>query len=305
MTRPLLCTVLILGCASAAAAQEPGTPPAVAFAIEGQWQSVDLEKAEIAGKLVNAFEMRTTKNLPYSADATTEFVQVLADGNRIARRSVTRIFRDSEGRVRRENVRPDGSVESISISDPVTGRTVVLDPDRKIASTQSFRFSTFENGQGAVMNSGASGAVVARGRGASAEPIGEKLQRAAEEKRRLEEEIRRAQPAVASAAGPGERVRMRISAQSADRQELGEQAIEGVVARGSRTTTTIAAGAIGNDLPIRIVSEEWFSSELQVLVQTKHSDPRSGETTYTLSNIVRQEPVHSLFEVPPDYTQRR
>jgi hypothetical protein len=50
------------------------------------------------------------------------------------------------------------------------------------------------------------------------------------------------------------------------------------------------------------VSEEWFSPELQVLVLTKHSDPRVGETTYRLGNISRTEPAKSLFELPAGYT---
>ena len=80
--------------------------------------------------------------------------------------------------------------------------------------------------------------------------------------------------------------------------------IEGVEAEGTRTTTTIPAGQIGNDLPINIVSEQWYSPELQLLVMTKHSDPRTGETTYRLTNISRAELDHSLFEVPADYTLR-
>jgi hypothetical protein len=87
-------------------------------------------------------------------------------------------------------------------------------------------------------------------------------------------------------------------------QDLGQRTIEGVMAQGSRTTTTIPAGAIGNDQPIRIVSEEWFSPELRVLLLTKHSDPRSGDTTYTLSNIVRTEPGRALFEIPADSTRK-
>jgi hypothetical protein len=35
---------------------------------------------------------------------------------------------------------------------------------------------------------------------------------------------------------------------------------------------------------------------------TKHSDPRTGETTYRLTNVTQTEPVHLLFEVPADYT---
>ena len=89
--------------------------------------------------------------------------------------------------------------------------------------------------------------------------------------------------------------------EQASRQDLGERTVGGLVARGTRTTTVLPPGAIGNEQPIRIVSEEWFAPDLQVLVLTKYSDPRSGDTTYTLSNIVRAEPDRSLFEVPPDY----
>ena len=85
-------------------------------------------------------------------------------------------------------------------------------------------------------------------------------------------------------------------------EDLGQQVIEGVLATGQRTTTVIPAGAIGNVQPIKVVSEQWTSPDLKVLVLTKHSDPRNGDTTYRLSNIVRAEPDRSLFAVPPDYT---
>ena len=78
--------------------------------------------------------------------------------------------------------------------------------------------------------------------------------------------------------------------------------IEGVQAEGTRTTTTIPAGQIGNDQPIQIVSERWYSPELKVTVLTTNSDPRMGETTYALKNISRTEPAQSLFTVPPDYS---
>jgi len=78
--------------------------------------------------------------------------------------------------------------------------------------------------------------------------------------------------------------------------------IENVLATGVRRTTTIGKGVLGNEQPIKIVSEQWYSPDLQVLVLTKHADPRVGETTYRLTNIVRAEPAHSLFELPPDYT---
>jgi hypothetical protein len=83
---------------------------------------------------------------------------------------------------------------------------------------------------------------------------------------------------------------------------LGTQTIGGVSAEGTRYTRTIPAGQIGNAKPIVIVTERWYSPELQTVVMTKRSDPRMGDTAFQLTNIVRQEPAASLFQVPADYT---
>ena len=86
------------------------------------------------------------------------------------------------------------------------------------------------------------------------------------------------------------------------KESLGKQTIEGVEAEGTRETFTIGAGEIGNEQPIQVVSERWYSPELQTVVMSRHSDPRFGETTFRLTNINRSEPARSLFEVPADYT---
>ena len=88
---------------------------------------------------------------------------------------------------------------------------------------------------------------------------------------------------------------------NAVKESLGSQMIEGVRADRTRTTITIPVGAIGNEQPIQIVSERWYSPELQTVVMTKRNDPRAGETVYHLTNISRTEPPHSLFEAPADY----
>ena len=84
-------------------------------------------------------------------------------------------------------------------------------------------------------------------------------------------------------------------------ESLGTRTIEGVEAEGTRATITIPAGQIGNDRPIEIVSERWFSNALQVVLMSKHSDPRMGDSVYRLTNIKRSEPDASLFKVPSDY----
>jgi len=93
-----------------------------------------------------------------------------------------------------------------------------------------------------------------------------------------------------------------VSEGKTTREELGQQTIEGVLANGTRTTTVIEAGAMGNEQPIQIVSEQWYSPDLKTLVLTRHSDPRNGETTFRLTNIARAEPDRSLFTLPADYT---
>jgi hypothetical protein len=85
-------------------------------------------------------------------------------------------------------------------------------------------------------------------------------------------------------------------------EDLGSRTIAGIEARGTRTTATITAGQAGNDNPLTIVIERWYSEDLQLTVLTKETDPRLGEFVYQLSNIKRVESPASLFQVPVDYT---
>ena len=85
-------------------------------------------------------------------------------------------------------------------------------------------------------------------------------------------------------------------------EDLGTSSIEGVNAQGTRITFTVAAGELGNERPFDIVNEVWYSADLQAIVVSKHSDPRSGDVSYRLTGITRSEPPASVFQVPPDYT---
>jgi hypothetical protein len=86
------------------------------------------------------------------------------------------------------------------------------------------------------------------------------------------------------------------------REPLGKQVIEGVEAEGTREVMTIPAGQMGNERPIEVVYERWYSTSLRVLLMTRRSDPRMGETVYRLTNVNLGEPPASLFQVPADYT---
>jgi hypothetical protein len=85
------------------------------------------------------------------------------------------------------------------------------------------------------------------------------------------------------------------------REQLGTQIIEGVTAQGVRITITWPAGSLGNDRPITSVRETWTSRELGMAVLIKSSDPRFGETTTKLTNLLRAEPAPWLFQPPAGY----
>jgi len=104
----------------------------------------------------------------------------------------------------------------------------------------------------------------------------------------------------AGSARPNARAPRNLAAAKTD--DLGTQVIQGVSAQGKRVTRVIPAGQLGNEKEIDIVSETWYSPDLQVVVMSKTSDPRLGETTYQLSNVTRAEPDPALFTVPSDYT---
>jgi hypothetical protein len=93
-----------------------------------------------------------------------------------------------------------------------------------------------------------------------------------------------------------------MAARNAIVEDLGTMTINGALARGTRTTTVVPAGAIGNDREFHSVSERWFSSDLNLLVKSVNTDPRFGTTTYELTNLTLRPPDPSLFRVPADYT---
>ena len=260
----------IVACSLTADAALAQTPQPQAPAVREE-RIIDMRQAVLAN-----VETRTTLGRPYSAEAVTETTQTLADGNRIERSTTVRIYRDGQGRTRREQL-TGATVRSVTISDPVGQVSYTLDPDKKTARRS-----------GAVV-AGGGGGFGARGR-VGAEAGATTLPGGSGGRVILPQQA----PVIASGTSS--------TTQNVKKEELPAQNIEGVTARGERTTTIIPAGSIGNVSEIKIVSEQWFSDDLQVLVMTKHSDPRSGETIYRLRNIVRAEPDASLFVLPADYT---
>jgi hypothetical protein len=249
-------------------------------------------------------EVSLFKGAPYSAEIVTESLQVLADGNRIVQRTTGRVYRSGEGQVRREEDRPSGT-PAISITDPVAGVSYSLDPESRVAwkarsrvpveilkewtDTQAKYFKRLEVTKKKAKGAQAGGNLSDR--------------RELEPHERDAEKVAAARDAAKMAAAlAGGRVVPGRGSEQHREEMLEARTIEGVRAEGFRRTTTIPAGAIGNDLPIVVVSEEWRSPDLKVLLMTHRTDPRNGESSYRLINIVRAEPDPSLFQVPPDYT---
>lgn len=239
-----------------------------------------------------SFDGKVVKGAPYSAQAITETSRTLSDGNKIKNKTNASIYRDGEGRTRREQEL--GAVgpwavsgepqQTIFINDPVAGINYVLDPQTHTARKMPplrFSLSTSESPDTAVAGTA----------------TGSKMNV------RVEKDVFAV--AVPPPAGETQQVqefRVVPGEKRGTTESLGKQTIEGVEAEGTRTTITIPAGEIGNEQPIQIVSERWYSPELQVVIMSKHNDPLVGETVYRLTNIVRSEPSRTLFEVPGDYT---
>jgi hypothetical protein len=216
---------------------------------------------------------RVVKNAPYSADVITETTQALPDGNHIRQSSTVRVSRDSEGRTRSEQslrtlsgLAPNANLpQVVFITDPVANTTYALNPASHAATR-----STWER-------SPASGV----------RPM-----------------MRRPESGVAmnaQNAGAARGFRRGGSELNLKREPLGRQTIEGLAVDGTKTTQTIPAGQIGNEQPIQIVTESWYSPELQTLVLSKRTDPRTGDIVTRLSNVSRSEPPRALFEVPVDF----
>lgn len=265
-------------------ASSPAPPDSLFFVTTAAPLKVDVLRGEavVPGGIV--------KDKPYSADSITESAQILADGNRITHRNESRFYRDSQGRTRREQTvgalgafQPGNDpVTMITINDPVAEVTYFLDPRAHTArKLQPFRIALGENGtfEQAVppplppLGPGVQAAGVISVHGSAA---------------------------GVAAFGPGP-VLAQFPPTNATTEDLGKQVLEGVLARGTRETTTIPAGAVGNERPIEIRSETWYSDELEAIVLSKSSDPRFGETSYRLVNVARGEQPPDLFAVPQDY----
>jgi hypothetical protein len=235
---------------------------------------------------------RVIPNAPFSADVTTTVTQTLGDGTKIEQRTTGKLYRDSAGRVRREQtvigldrLNPAAEPQTTITFDSVPGDQAPysLNPANKTArrggrrvqwltgTEVSLSYTLRTNGTRSpdsqlalvdVINS--INGTLGRIRGGQAGPIPADIK-------------------------PTE-------------ESLGTRQVEGVKAAGRRSTTVIPAGRIGNDRQIQIVEEQWDSPELNMVMSSRFSDPRTGVVEYRMTNVSRSEPRADLFIVPSDYT---
>lgn len=277
---------LALGAALASGQQHAQLEKTVRVATAGEHMSVvtpagGLQHMEMIGGA-------EVKGAPFAAEGITESVQTLADGNRIVHKNSQKIYRDSEGRTRYEmSFSPVGAWTpaesghgSVVIGDPVKREHYTLNPAQKTATRVVL----------SPLTHGSSGGAAAQF-------------------------FRLSVPPPASGGSSGGRAvfvqedyKVRFPsgkpgawAPEVRREPLGKQIIEGLECEGTRSTVTLPAGAMGNERAIDTVSEVWVSTALKMDILRKSKDPRSGETTYRLTAIMRGEQPRSLFEIPPDY----
>ena len=195
------------------------------------------------------FGDKLVKGQPFSAETVIEDTRRLFDGSTVTKKNSGAIYRDGDGRTRREQ--PLEMVGGINIvgSDSKPQMLVFIND----FANKSQIFLDFNN------------KVARKSRFGDIQP-----------------------------PEPGE-------PGTAKMESLGTKVIERVIAEGTRTTFEIPAGEIGNDKPIQVVTEKWFSPELQVIVMSRHTDPVAGEHVFRLVNIKRAEPAADLFAIPAGF----
>lgn len=231
---------------------------------------------------------------PYSASLTVEVLQPLVDGNSITVEHHSRVFRDAQGRTRRDDELGIGGViqHSVLIADPIAATSYTLDPARRVAerlpqaAPRSAQLAFAQDLQSGSGGAESSFDVSLPPPLAVAKPVS------------LDAALHPAAGLSFSADTP---IKLPFPGDPHS-VTLGEKSIEGVRVTGTRTTVTIPAAAIGNRAPIEIVTEQWYSPELNVVMLSEHRDPRVGQTRYRLHDITRSAPDAALFRVPDGYT---
>ncbi len=206
------------------------------------------------------------KGAPFSATATSEMTSTLQDGSVLRRTSQVSMYRDSQGRSRHEAT--FSGFGPLTASGTPRKMVMISDP---IAGVHFVLDDEQKVARKSALHTHS-------GSGAAAGP------------------------GPAFAGRMQERMQQEEDAGLLKTESLGTQTINGLVAEGTRTTHIIPAGQIGNEKALQVVSERWYSADLQIVLKSTRTDPRFGTTTYTVTSLQRAEPAATLFSVPAEYT---
>lgn len=315
-THAFLLAALLACCPPALADEAPAPAPAPRVAIHGPDEGLRIIHR---GKPVN--------NAPYSAQAVSERLQQLPEGNRIERRTRSASYRDSAGRTRHEVRNDKGELRSVTINDPVAGAVWMLNPQTRTAQRLPVRadMARLAREAGAqararierMRKEGRLPALERDGQDRDRDRVVVNVEREVDGQREIVRVMRAPRvPGADGAMGPGPHMGPLIAgavsgaladmkwANKAVSRDLGTREFDGVKAEGKLRSYEIPAGEVGNRNPIVVADERWYAPDLQVTLYSRHSDPRSGDYIYRLEGIKRGEPDAALFAVPPDYQVR-
>jgi hypothetical protein len=308
-TKLILIAALLAGAFAPAIARADEEVRRERIIINGQ--EVDQMPGEHEGFGGAMLQMRAkgVKNAPYSAEIVSEQQHNLADGNQIVNKRSTMSYRDSAGRTRQEIRDAAGVLRSVTINDNVAGTTYILNPEAKTATKIGPRREMAR-----IAGDKARARIAEMDSDGGERVIVKRIERDGDGpmRQRIREDVRisvrkelaggpnmaameRIGPVIAGAFGD-----MKWAAK-ASVKDLGTREIDGIKAQGKMKSYEIPAGEIGNRNPIVVASESWYSPELQVTLLTKRSDPRTGERSWRMAGIKREEPAAALFAVPSDY----
>jgi hypothetical protein len=215
------------------------------------------------------------KGAPFTAQQISESTGTLRDGTHISKSTTVAFARDSEGRTRRE------TDTSITIMDPVANVSYTLNKKTHTAIKLDLKIGLMQNAFTYTID---------------ASPT---MRDDLKEKAAAEIKLKEMQDTSAAKV-----ILDRSPGLTSAEEPLGAQMMEGVSAVGKRITMTVPMSPeMGNDQPIRIVDEQWYSPDLQINIVSRNDDPRrTTQTSERYTNIKRGDPNPALFQLPADYT---
>ena len=234
---------------------------------------------------VQEFTHTLVKNVPLSGTVVIQTEQFSDDGKGTVRLTTGRVYRDSDGRTRHDELGekkgPEQSVVEdvlrITINDPAAGVSFIIDPRANTARREAF-FAQSEPGSDQVQNSPAHSATMKQGSSNS-----------------------QFLP-VPSTMGMSQGLKPAATTNSPNvkHESLGHRSIEGTVAEGTRLVMSVPPGKMNNEKQIEIGCERWYSPSLKSWLLIECSDSRSGKTSYHLTEIKTDAPPANLFKLPND-----